>query len=82
MFQLDERLRQRFFRPTFRIGFLGVDEEAIVGREDIGEQRGEFGCGYEFGGLGYEEVIAMSERLAQLLDLSGIRRTANLQSFA
>jgi len=50
--ELDEGLGESFLGPAFGVGLGGVEEEAVVGGEDIGEQSGEFGFGDELGGFG------------------------------
>jgi hypothetical protein len=67
VFELDEGLDQRVLGPALRIGFFRVEEEAVVGCEDVREQSEEFGVGDECRGLGDDEVVAMGERFAEVL---------------
>ena len=40
MAELDEGLGEGFLGPAFGVGLGGVEEEAVVGGEDVGEQSG------------------------------------------
>ena len=80
--QLDERLRQRVLRPALRIGLLCVDEKTVECRQHLRQQREDFRIRNQLCGLGHQKVVAVGERLAQVLDCGCVRSGAGSYRFS
>jgi hypothetical protein len=69
--QLDEGIREGFLGPAFGVRFNGVDEEAVVGCENVRKQGGELRFRDQFGCFGDEVVVVLGEGAAKVGDLVG-----------
>jgi len=63
VFQLDQGLGERLFRPTFWVGLDCVDEKAVEGGEDVREQGGKLRIGDQLAALAARKLLRWERAL-------------------
>jgi len=75
-FEAGKRAAESVFGPALRVGFLRMNEEAVEGRAQIGNEIGELVFLGEARGFGNEEVAFVGKRFANECDGGGVEFAA------